>query len=62
MRQIAEWTAEERETLFAIAVKNSQVLYILGDTDVKSFYQKQLDDCKTLSENAKKVKEGMDKA
>ena len=61
MRQIAEWTAEERKTLFAIAVKNSQVLYILGDTDVKSFYQKQLDDCKTLSENAKKVKEGMDK-
>ena len=57
MRQITAWTKDERESLFTIAVNNSQVFYILGDLDVKVFYQKLLDSCKVPSENAQKVKE-----
>ncbi len=57
MRQITAWTKDERESLFTIAVNNSQVFYILGDLDVKVFYQKMLDSCKVPSENAQKVKE-----
>jgi len=57
MRQIAAWTREEKESLFTIAAGNSQVFYILGDSDVRSFYQKLLNDCKALSENAQKVRE-----
>ena len=56
MRQITAWTKDERESLFTIAVNNSQVFYILGDLDVKVFYQKLLDSCKVPSENAQKVK------
>ena len=59
MRQIAAWTREEKESLFTIAAGNSQVFYILGDSDVRSFYQKLLNDCKALSENAQKVRERM---
>ena len=40
MRQITVWTKDETESLFTIAVNNSQVFYILGDMDVKAFYQK----------------------
>ena len=56
MRQITVWTKGETENLFTIAVNNSQVFYILGDMDVKAFYQKLLNGCKVLSENAEKIK------
>ena len=56
MRQIPVWTKDETESLFTIAVNNSQVFYILGDMDVKAFYQKLLNGCKVPSENAEKVK------
>lgn len=56
MRQITVWTKDETENLFTIAVNNSQVFYILGDMDVKAFYQKLLNGCKVLSENAEKIK------
>lgn len=56
MRQITVWTKDEIESLFTIAVNNSQVFYILGDMDVKAFYQKLLNGCKVPSENAEKVK------
>lgn len=56
MRQITVWTKDETEILFTIAVNNSQVFYILGDMDVKAFYQKLLNGCKVPSENAEKVK------
>jgi len=56
MRQITVWTKDETESLFTIAVNNSQVFYILGDMDVKAFYQKLLNGCKVPSENAEKVK------
>ena len=56
MRQITVWTKDETENLFTIAVNNSQVFYILGDMDVKAFYQRLLNGCKVPSENAEKVK------
>lgn len=56
MRQITVWTKDETENLFTIAVNNSQVFYILGDMDVKAFYQRLLNGCKVPSENADKVK------
>lgn len=56
MRQITVWTKDETESLFTIAVNNSQVFYILSDMDVKAFYQKLLNGCKVPSENAEKVK------
>ena len=56
MRQITVWTKDETESLFTIAVNNSQVFYILGDMDVKAFYQRLLNGCKVPSENAEKVK------
>lgn len=56
MLQIPVWTKDETESLFTIAVNNSQVFYILGDMDVKAFYQKLLNGCKVPSENAEKVK------
>ena len=56
MRQITVWTKDETESLFTIAVNNSQVFYIRGDMDVKAFYQKLLNGCKVPSENAEKVK------
>ena len=46
------WTDGEIETLFEIAVNNSQVRYILTDTDVQAFYEKLLSGRKQLSENA----------
>lgn len=59
---VAKWSQEERETLFRIAVNNSQVFYILGDLDVKVLYQKLLSECKTFSEDAKKVKERIEQS
>ena len=56
MRQITVWTKDETESLFTMAVNNSQVFYILGDMDVKAFYQKLLNGCKVPSENAEKIK------
>ena len=57
MRKITVWTKDETENLFTIAVNNSQVFYILGDMDVKAFYQKLLNSCEVLPEDAQKVKE-----
>lgn len=51
------WSEEHKEQLIEIAVNNSQVLYILKDTDVKMFYNKLLLNMKKLNENAKKVKD-----
>ena len=62
MRQITVWTKDETESLFTIAVNNSQVFYILGDMDVKAFYQKLLNGCKVPSENAEKVKARIDES
>ncbi len=54
--QCTNWTAEEKELLFKIAIENSQVYYVLGDIDVKEFYKSLLNDMKKFTENARKVK------
>lgn len=54
------WSPEELALLFRIAVTNSQVKYIINDTDVKLFYSRILKNVKRLSEDMKKVKEMME--
>lgn len=56
-----EWTSDEKEMLFRIAVENSQVFYVLDDLDVTYFYQKLLLNMRKLTENAKKVKAEIEK-
>lgn len=51
------WTTEEKERLFNIGVGNNQVFYILGDKDVKQFYNNLLKAMKVLSSSAQKVKD-----
>ena len=57
LQKVDNWTSEQKETLFEIALRNSQVHYILGDPDVRWFYQGLLRDTKNLSEAAQKIKE-----
>lgn len=52
-----KWNGEERETLFNIAVENSQIFYILEDEDVKRFYKSLLKGSRSTSENAQKIRE-----
>lgn len=61
LKKCSGWSADEKEQLFDIAVRNSQVLYILSDADVNKFYQGLLEGMTELSENASKVKERMGK-
>ena len=60
MQHTDTWTQEEIERLFEIALNNSQVRYILGDSDVKMFYSKLLRNGENFSENAIKVKNTME--
>lgn len=43
------WTDSDLEALFEIALNNSQVRYILTDTDVRAFYESLLDGQQQLS-------------
>lgn len=52
---ITKWNEKEKEKLFEIAINNTQVYYILGDIDIKSFYAKLLKGMKKLSENAEMI-------
>ena len=49
-----EWDEEEKYMLIDVALKNTQVRYILNDIDVKKFYKAIL---KTLPEENEKVKQ-----
>ena len=60
LKNIDQWTPDERETLFEIAVNNSQVFYILHDPDVKAFYRNLMKSVKVPSSNAQKVTEAME--
>ncbi len=62
LNQFTTWAPEEREALFSVAVKNSQVWCILKDKDVKRFYADLLSGAETLSENALAVKAEIEKA
>lgn len=61
MKKVENWTEEEKETLLKIAVENSQVFSILGDWDLKTFYEDLISDMENLDENAKIVQEEIDK-
>lgn len=61
LNRFKNWTPDEKELLFKIAVENSQVFYVLGDLDVKLFYQNVLMGTQNYSENAKKVKVEIEK-
>ncbi len=53
----SRWTSKEREKLCEIAIKNSQVHYILSDLDLMSFYKGLLENAGCLTEYEEKVKE-----
>lgn len=55
LSQITQWSQHEKKKLLEIALKNTQVKYILKDSDVRSFYEKITEDYK--GEEADKVKE-----
>ena len=56
LKEVKSWSADEKEDLFSIALKNGQVLSILRDEDVKLFYRTLLKGMKSLSKNAQEVK------
>ena len=57
LQEIDDWSYEEKEILFKIALDNSQVRYILRDLDVETFYRKLLKSMKTMTSNAQEVKD-----
>ena len=57
LSRYSAWSPEELALLFQIAVNNSQVRYIINDTDVKLFYSRLLAFAKRLTEDMKAVKE-----
>ena len=57
LQEINDWSYEEKEVLFQIALDNSQVRYILRDLDVETFYKKLLKSMKTMTSNAQAVKD-----
>ena len=57
LQEINDWSYEEKEILFQIALDNSQVRYILRDLDVETFYRKLLKSIKTMTSNAQAVKD-----
>ena len=57
LSRYSAWSPEELALLFQIAVDNSQVRYIINDTDVKLFYSRLLAFAKRLTEDMKAVKE-----
>lgn len=57
LQEIDDWSYEEKEILFQIALDNSQVRYILRDLDVEAFYKKLLKSTKTMTSNAQEIKD-----
>ena len=55
--EISSWTNDQKNDLCEIALRNSQILYILGDADVSRFYKGLLKNMNNLSEAAQKIKE-----
>ena len=56
LQEIDNWSFEEKEILFHIALRNSQVRYILRDSDVKTFYNSLLKSMKTMTLESQEVK------
>ena len=57
LQEINDWSYEEKEILFQIALDNSQIRYILRDLDVEAFYKKLLKNTKTMTSNAQEIKD-----
>ena len=57
LSQYSAWSSEELDLLFQIAVNNSQVRYIISDSDVKLFYRRLLNQGKQTTEDMNSVKE-----
>lgn len=57
LQEVDDWSYEEKEILFQIALDNSQVRYILRDLDVEAFYKKLLKSTKTMTSNAQEIKD-----
>ena len=60
LSEISEWSDEEKEILFGIALSNSQVYYILSDSDVTEFYRMLLRDAR-ISDAALAIKSEIEK-
>lgn len=56
LQEIDNWSFDEKEILFQIALSNSQVRYILCDLDVETFYKKLIESMKTMTPDAQEVK------
>ena len=61
LAEFSEWTEEEIAILMKIAMHNRQVLYILNDLDVKMFYRKLLSKLTSVTGNALKVQNELEK-
>ncbi|MDD4096168.1 MAG: HAD family hydrolase [Oscillospiraceae bacterium] len=61
LNDYSNWTPDEKEILFGIAVTNKQVYYLLRDLDVKLFYKSLLCNLKKITENAQKVKDEIER-
>ena len=55
LQEIDDWSFDEKEILFQIALNNSQVRYVLRDLDVTIFYKKLLKSARAVTQNARNV-------
>ncbi len=62
MMKHSGWSEGQIETMFKIALNNTQVFYILGDADLRQFFGNLIDGCAHISDNARAVREQMEKA
>lgn len=60
LAEVADWTLDEKEALFTVALTNSQVHYILSDGDVREFFKGLLLDAK-ISDAALAIKAEIEK-
>lgn len=51
MSKYSEWTAEQTEKLIDIALQNTQVRFILGDSDLNSFYSELIEKSQNSNSN-----------
>lgn len=56
LEKIDDWTMEEQIRLIKIALDNSQIRYLLGDYDVKRFYENLLDNMKNATSEIENLK------
>lgn len=56
LKKIDDWTMEEQIRLIKIALDNSQIRYLLGDYDVKRFYENLLDNMENETSEIENLK------